>query len=161
MIGFYAAGAMGQGGGSPAPPVGGPHAHWRVNVSEVQASFSLAISLIEMRATPGGANQCVGGTASAKSVFGSYDAINAFTSDVGTAWMTTEARPQWVAYTFPAPVSVTQVLLRVATTAHGGHNQDPKDFTIEYSDDGISWVVAATVTNQTGWGNNEARLFAV
>jgi len=33
----------------------------------------------------------------------------------------------------------------------------PKDWTLEYSDDGITWAVAHTVTGETGWSNGERR----
>lgn len=37
--------------------------------------------------------------------------------------------------------------------------ENPKDWTVEYSDDGTNWAVADTVTNQTGW-NEVSRTFA-
>jgi len=35
----------------------------------------------------------------------------------------------------------------------------PKNFTMQISDDGVTWVIADTRTNQTSWGSGEIRAF--
>lgn len=153
-------GMMAGGGGGGVSP----HPYWRINISEVQSGTYVSIEEIEMRATVGGADQCTGGTASADSVYsGTYAASNAFNDVVNTStpWASGSGFPHWIKYAFAAPVSVAEITIRSNSAAYGGANEHPKAFTIEWSDDDLSWTVARTVTAQTGWAYNEVRAFTV
>lgn len=55
--------------------------------------------------------------------------------------------------------AVVSYLLRAGSG--GDVLKAPKDWTIRGSDDATSWTTLATVTNQTGWIDNEARLFFI
>lgn len=66
--------------------------------------------------------------------------------------------PRWVGVQFASPKEILQFGI---TASHNYPDGTPKDFKLQYSDDGSSWSDAASVTGQTGWGFIETRLFNV
>jgi len=141
-----------------------PHPYWRINISAAQSGNYVSIEEIEMRATVGGADQCTGGTASADSAYsGTYAASNAFNDVVNTTtpWASGSGFPHWIKYAFPAPVTVAEVTIRSNSAAYGGPNEHPKAFTIEWSDDDLSWTVVCTVPNEASWTHNEVKAYTV
>lgn len=143
---------------------GATHAYWRVRITlgQVVGQAYSSISGLEFRATAGGADQCTGGTAIADSFFGAgYEPAKAFDHDNSTEWASASGLPHYLGYQFAAPVFVAQVAMIATDAAYGAPNERPRDFTIEYSDNGSSWTVAATPAAQTGWTNSETRLFTV
>ena len=142
----------------------GAHAYWRINVTAATSAGNYCtIADIQMRASAGGANQCSGGTASADSFYSAgYDASKAFDGVATTNWTSTGAvYPHWIQYAFSSPVSVAEVAIQVASGTYGTVNESPKDFTIEYSDNGASWLVAKTIIAGTFWAFSEQRLYSV
>ena len=135
------------------------HSYWRINVTtnDGDANF-LAIAEVEMRATKGGADQCSGGTPSASTSGGSNPATLAFDNITGTHWATNGVTTGWIRYQFAAPVDVLQYVI---TAQQLGPTRAPRNFTLEYSDDGSSWTVTDTRTGQTGWVGLESRVFNV
>lgn len=114
-----------------------------------------------MRSTPGGADQCNGGTASAST----YDTTNypskAFDNAVGieNAWIsTTPIGNEWIAYQFPTPVSIVE--FRYQPYNFGSIEYAPTSFGIEYSDDGTNWTRATTYSGLT-WSAGESKTFTV
>jgi hypothetical protein len=142
---------------------GTPHKFWRMNATA--SNNHLSVSEMEMAAFTAGSNLCVGGTPIAGSFYpaGSgytYDAANAFNGGfLGTtdSWASLSSTTGWLGYEFPVPVDVAE--FRIAGRTAG--TQSPKDFTLEYSDDGVTWTVAATVTGQTSWTYTSFTAFAV
>lgn len=129
------------------------HLFWRINITA--ANSFCAVGEIEMAAVSGGVDQCVGGTpiASGQYTNGSgytYDPANAFDgalTGATSAWASASSTSGWIGYQFPNPVEVKSV--RIAPRASAA--QSPRDFTIEWSDDGVSWNVAATYSGRTSW----------
>lgn len=158
MPGFFASGAGG------ATPPADSHAYWRINITQ-SATLGIAyssISGLEFRATPGGADQCSGGTAIADSYYGAgYEPENAFDHDTSTEWASAIGLPHYIGYQFAAPVSVAQVAVIATDAAYGSKSEAPGIFTIEYSDNGSSWTTAASPATQGSWGDSEVRLFSV
>lgn len=116
-----------------------------------------------------GGYQQTGGNASAgayaSSEFGAgFRAVNAFDGDPATYWSATGATG-WLAYAYQVPglastnvgINPSKYSVRARNDASNGA---PKDWTLEYSNDNISWSVAHTVTNQTSWANGERREFS-
>ena len=147
-----------------APPPGDTHSYWRFHISAAASGAYASVAGIEFRASPGGADQCFGGTALADSYYSAgYEPAKAFDHDNATVWASASTFPHWIGYQFPAPVSVAEAAIIATPYAYGDSPrlECPKDFTIEWSDDGTAWTVAQTVTGQTGWGYNEERAFMV
>lgn len=137
--------------------------YWRVNITA--ANGFCAVGEIEMAVVSGGPDQCVGGTPIASGQYtngGGYthDPANAFDGSLdGTtsAWASASSTSGWIGYQFPNPVAVQSV--RIAPRASPA--QSPRDFSIERSDDGVSWTVAATYTGRTTWTAGVLTPFAV
>lgn len=131
----------------------GAHAYWRVNISA--ANNHCSIAELEMAATAGGVNQCTGGVAIASDHYPSTSGYTFFPAqafdgsfDHGThSWAALNSGYGWIGYHFADPTVVTEV--RICPRNDGA--QSPRNFTIEWSDDGITWTVEATYINQTSW----------
>jgi hypothetical protein len=128
-----------------------------VRVTANNGSSRIAIGELEFRADIGTSDQANGGTASADASFLGNVPANAFANDAGTSFWVGGGSTGWLAYQFPSPVAVQQI--QITHRADGFTTDAPKDFVIEYSDDGSSWVGVWSVTNQTGWSASEVRAF--
>lgn len=138
------------------------HTSWRIYITASQAGGNNAIGEIEMRATFGGADQCAGGTA-IKSVeqFGLL-ATAAFDNNTATAWASNNFTTAWIGYTFASAVDVLEVAITAWTDATFW-SLAPKDFQIQYSDDGFA-TPGTIVYNTRGvvWtGPGQTQLFRV
>ena len=135
------------------------HKYWRIFVWSNNGSSAVAIGEVEMRATPGGADQCVGGTASASSeLSGSFPASNAFNDNGGTSfWVASTGTGEWLAYQFATPVVVQQIAL---TSRSDGYTTDaPKAFCVQWSDDGDKWQFGWGPIFSSGWTAGASRTF--
>ena len=149
--------AGGSGGGT--LPSLQPHKYWRVFVWSNNGSSAVAIGEMEMRATPGGADQCVGGTASASSeLSGSFVASYAFNDNGGTSfWVAATGTGEWLAYQFTSPVVVQEITL---TSRSDGYTTDaPKAFCVQWSDDGVKWQFGWGPIHSSGWTAGATRTF--
>jgi hypothetical protein len=112
---------------------------WRV-LSLANAGGQTGIAEVEMAATPGGANQCSGGTPSASGTYGGfYDpdkAFNGTLNNSGGEWFTPGGTGSWIAYEFPSAVTVTEI--RIAP-APGDMNGTPRIMAFQYWD-GAAWI---------------------
>lgn len=142
---------FGAGGGGPLP-----HLYWRINVTATSSSHVTVAELV-MRSTVGGADLCVGGTGSASAA--SNPVANAFDKNNNTAWGAFDNPVQWLRYQFPSTVAVSVVEITAENGGVAGVSASPRDFTIQFSDDGSTWTTAATITGQTGWTAGQKRTF--
>ena len=149
------------------------HRYWRLYVTDNNdpsggpGSNRYYTSLIELEmfVTPGGANQCTGGTAIASSdyVGAGWSKNNAFdgvkNNDVG--WAANNAPlPVWLGYDFGS--GNDKDIVEFAITARqdtGSLAQHPKNFVLQFSDDGDFWYDTMPITGQTGWTYNQTRTF--
>ncbi len=60
-----------------------------------------------------------------------------------------------------ASAEVSTLKIRAAGTISAASSATPKDFSIQFSDDGSSWTTAASVSGEVNWGPDEVRSFAV
>jgi hypothetical protein len=131
---------------------------WRLNVSANNGGGNTAIGELEFRATSGGASLCAGGVGmSSKGPSTPTTYAAAFDGNTGTKFMAAGVWRLW--YNFPAITDPAYVAVRAP---HEFADSDsPRDFTIEWTVDGVTWTTAATITSQTGWTNSEIREFAL
>lgn len=133
------------------------HLYWRLNIAAVDGGTVIGIAEIEMRTSPGGANVATGGTATASGQQAGSEASKAFDASNSTNWLCTAAVTQgWIRYQFATAQDIVEhaVMAPNATT-----NRAPKQWSIQWSDDGNTWETAAIVNNQTAWGTSENRVF--
>ncbi len=81
---------------------------------------------------------------------------NAFDCSPSTNTTSSAALPLQLGVQVPTAFTATKLTIIGPATA----NQAPKDFTIEYSDNGSSWTTVATLTNVTGWVGYERRVYS-
>ncbi len=149
MIYFSDFGTGGGGGGILAE-------RWRILISATQGGGWPTLRDIELRDTPGSADQATGGTASA--LHGNGIAGNAFDDDTavlsvwqGQFW----SSPTWIEYNRSgSPYHVGEVRLRIADAVGDG----PSAFTIQYHD-GSGWVDYWSESGVSWSSNYEAKVF--
>ena len=121
------------------------HSYWSLNITAVFDGVSQAsMTELEMYDSVGGVNLCTGGTASSTSEALGYPPANAFNGVlIGTDyWQAINATlPQRLIYQFVSPVDLVSYQIWSSD-----FEDRPTDWTLDYSDDGISWTTAATVT---------------
>ncbi|MDI3469808.1 MAG: hypothetical protein OJF62_001871 [Pseudolabrys sp.] len=138
----------------PIPP--GAHFWWRVYVEANNADSYTSIGEIYMRASPGGADLCAGGTALESGHSGSDVAANAFNRSEGNRWATVGSSGVWVGYRFPLRQAIVEFALKADTSYL---TQVPKRFWLEWSDDGVAWRTTIGAINEIGWTNLQTRTF--
>lgn len=123
------------------------HRYWGLRL-EVPAnpgasySYVTAIAEVEMRATPGGADQCNGGAALTAGGW-VWPPARAFDNDASTyAEIQGFQNSRLVGYVFATPVTVLEVALTLpgATTGYArGSQSGPYYAIVQGSDDGVTW----------------------
>lgn len=136
------------------------HRYWRLYVTASNGStWHQAGAELQLRLTRGGADQCAGGTPITSGDEGSYTAANLFDDDPATfqQWQGS-ALPKWVAYDFGA--GNEQAIVELALFPHSSYaDRMPKDFELQWSDDGIDWTPHLVVSEETGWVAGAWRTF--
>ena len=143
-----------------AAPVGPvPHSWWRVKILTVQNSTNFAgIGELQFRTSAGAVSIPSGGTAFSSSDNGaSFDAAKAFDNDTATYWSSASGSniDSHVGYNFPTARTVVEVYL----VASSSPEYTPTSFTVQYSDDGVTWTDAWT-SWANAWTALEGRTFA-
>ncbi len=138
-------------------PAGGNYTNYRLRVTAVTSGVP-GLAEVILAATVGGANLCSAGLAWASSIFaGTYAASKALDANNTTFWDASTAVPQSWGYSFPKPVAIGEIRLTAPPT--GNQDNAPTAFTLDGSNDGITWT---TITSQTtgSWTTNQQKTFS-
>lgn len=155
-VGLTHRGKWARGGGAV------PHTYWRLLITAHNGSaYNVSSgSEVQFRATPGGADQSVGGTP-----FGTEGSdVNflppkAFDNNYSTSWGTYPTQiPVHIGYQFVEPVEVTEIAYAARHDSFGP-SEAMKDGEVQWSDDGVTWTTEWAITGQTGWAASEERIF--
>jgi len=92
--------------------------------------------------TYGTTDRCTGGTASANSAGGGYEAAKAFDDNTGTRWMNTNEIPTWIKYDFGAGISWK--ISKLTLSAFMSDNLQCKAFTLQGSNNDSDWTTVYT-----------------
>lgn len=133
--------------------------YWRLNVSAVNGGgYTELTELGWITSYDGVVIPASGGAVISSSAYGGLVADRLYDNNYDTVWTSADtSSPQWAGYDFGSSMPIAGVRLTGPTS--GWAARAPKDFTIEYSDNGSSWTVLFSVTDQTSWGNIERRQF--
>jgi hypothetical protein len=137
-----------------------PHRYWRVYITAATGTPHLDTSEIEFRASVGGADQCVGGTAIYSNQTGGFEAAKAFDDTTSTTWYINQgtfALPQWIGYDFGAGNAKDVVEFALTCWQPG---ESPKDFQLQYSDDGSTWTTKYTRANESWSAVGQVKAFS-
>lgn len=141
------------------------HLYWGLLVTARAGSGNgVGIAEVEMRATAGGLDQCIGGTAGGVNNV-SQPPANAFDNLDATIWhnAATGGNPTRLSYAFMSAVSVAEILVRnpAATgvgTGFPGAAYGPAACWPQWSDDGVTWYYGGPATDLGGLGNADTML---
>lgn len=136
------------------------HRHWALLVTARTGSGNgVGLAEVEMRASPGGADQCSGGSAGGASSFGQVPA-NAFDNNDATIWhnASTGGLAVRLSYDFGAPVDVAEIFVRNPAATGGGTGfpgvtYGPAACWVQWSDDGTIWQYGGPASDLSGLGN--------
>lgn len=153
---------MGASSGSSA---GAGHKFWRMLCYLSGGQTYIAVAGLEFRATPGGADQCYGGTPFTNGTFNpAWPLANLFDHNNATIWVGSQEFNYIAGYEFAAPVSVTQVAIIARPTGVGfdSNGYNVNKFRIAYADSSSGpWTDVGDFTTSSTWTSNETRTFAV
>lgn len=137
--------------------------YWRLTfpngpVYDPSANGRIGLTEIEMRGSIGGSDLTGSGTSTWSDAFsGSFLGSKCFDNDLspGNYWMTSNSAGAgaWIEYDFGAPVSIAEIVVQAQNAAAvddaSGNCPDAIDF--EYSNDGVSYTLALSVTGIEMW----------
>ena len=138
-----------------------PHSYWRINITA--ANSHAALSELEFAAMAGGTNLCVGGSPVTGGSWPppGYAAANAFdgntSSNMNYSWASSVSSSGWIGYHFASPVVVKEARI----SARSQSSQYPTAFSVDYSDDGVTWTQVVSYSGQTSWPYETLKAFAV
>ncbi|WP_027929750.1 GH92 family glycosyl hydrolase [Amycolatopsis thermoflava] len=99
--------------------------------------------------------RATGATASAENAGAGEVAVNVLDGRPESKWLAF-ARTGWVQIEFAEPVAITRYGL---TSAHDAPERDPRDWTLQGSDDGATWTTVDSQSGQTFGDRFESREF--
>jgi hypothetical protein len=145
------------------------HRYWRILVTDnvgsteyVDADKFVGAARVGFRTAAGGADDN-SGTGTADSFYAAgYEPANCFDGNPATRWATSAtALPHWVRRDYGAgnEKSIVEVVWQSENSLLAAQTQVPKDFSVQYSDNGSSWTTLWSVTGQTAYTANETRVF--
>lgn len=146
-----------------------PHRYWRVLITQNDGDGSYCgMTELELRGTAGGADLTTPTNAnihsSASSTVNSENtAAEAFNDHLASGWLSNTPGSSWLRWDFVSQGLGPQVVAEVAI--RGSWNvpaASPRNFQIQWSDNGTAWTTVRTVTGETGWtGASDLRVFTL
>ena len=124
--------------------------YWRVYITANNGGSRASFYEVELRGTAGGSNLCTGGTVNANDQWD--PASQALDGNTATRW-SSNGTPAWWSYAFPSAVQITQIVITADST------DAPRDFQLQWSLNGSTWIAAASFTGQVGWALGTPRTF--
>ena len=82
-------------------------------------------------------------------------------TDSNSRWLANKSTlpNSWVQFQFNEGAKVVNAYRVYGLTSYDYATRDPKDFQLEGSNDGTNWTLLDSQSNQTSWGDHEARFF--
>lgn len=147
---------------------GSGHRYWRILITQNDGSASFCgFTECELRGTVGGSDLTSAASALActlsSSDINSGNAARYAFSDDGNGWLSATASTSWIRWDFQTQGIGQQNVVQIRIEgSHNAPNASPRNFELQWSDDGSSWTTVMTVTGATGWtGAGDWRTFTV
>lgn len=136
------------------------HRYWRIYITANNGDSYTGIAEVEFRDASDTDLTSPSMTVDQSSFFSSSVGANTVNNSFGSVWVTNGgAMPQWVSYDFGSAVDPKSVA--IALEAYAISTRAPRDFKIQYSDDGSSWTDQASITGQTSWTADTFKVFPI
>ncbi|RYF02378.1 MAG: discoidin domain-containing protein [Comamonadaceae bacterium] len=134
--------------------------YWRINASTTTNGYAVGIFEIELRTVVGGPDVT---TSSTPTTGGGTSTVGATAPAVDnnttTYWQGSFTPPSWIRMDLVTPQMIKEVAILARNLAVSPNTGAPANFTIEASEDGVDFAVAATFTGVTGWSNTVFKTF--
>lgn len=122
----------------------GSHAYWRMHDVAANGNVWTALSAMLFKDSGGSAIATTGGTALESGHFSTFDSSALFDSNDATFWESSNiGYNSWAGYHFSSGKTVMQIGLQRHASMDGSNPPDRCRF--EFSDDGSTWGIAASV----------------
>lgn len=144
---------------STTTPITSPgHRYWRLYITANSGgSIYTALSDLEFMEDGYDVTSGIANNASANST--THGPASAAFDASTTSWVTGENQlPAWIAIDLKIQANINSLSI---TPQPGSPERTPKDFDLQWSDNGTDWTTAASYTGETGWTNSEKRTFTV
>lgn len=135
--------------------------YWRLDVTASINTLAVAVAEMKMMESIGGANVAIPTNARTKASNGTMPndpPRNAINGNPSNQWIQ-PGSSGWMQVEFGKGRDVREY--SITARNDGYHGDSPKDWTLKYSFDGVTWVVADTVVGQPAWSSGETRTFTV
>lgn len=131
------------------------HRYWRLNITAAKTDATGVVSIHNLifAESNGGPDTAAAGTMSANSAQSGLGASNATDGSYSTNWVSdVGAFPRIIQVDYGSSSGGWKNIAEVRLAcAAAWAPQAPKDYTLDYSDDNLSWTTALTVTGETSW----------
>lgn len=143
------------GGGSSSGIDGGAHAYWRILITDGFSAGWYTFYELVFANSMFGSNLATGGTP----IAGGSDPALSFDNSTATRWAKNPAHDgtDWIGYHFPSAVTVSEIRLQCSHVT----GEMIKSWTVEYSDDGVTWYAVKSYTDANYWYDGEWRAYYV
>lgn len=134
------------------------HRYWRINFTSPVGGSAYTLFDVEFRTAAGGPDVTdgAGGTASANSSLAGTAPANLFDNNPTNRWGIALGSG-WIQYDFGA--GNAKDVIEFTMVCGPSVAQAPKNFTLQCSDDGSTFTIAATYSEIIGWGPGQRRTF--
>jgi len=139
----------------------GPHQYWRLRGASTAQDLYMEIAVLAMAATPGGADQCTGGTAITGGVGGEVwdfaDRAFGVPGNYAQGYNATGLNEAWIGYEFTAPVFVREIRITANVAVRG-----VRAGFIDASDDGVTWTVIGMIFDGSNYASaGDTKTFSI
>ncbi|GAB0151126.1 hypothetical protein MnBA_05260 [Marinobacterium sp. BA1] len=140
----------------------GGHTWWRINITssdDDHDNYRASVGELEFRESVGGPSTTNGGIPYQSA---GLNPERAFNGEPSLYWSAGpfDQLPIALGYHHVAPVEIVEVAIQAGTTSTQAA-RTPTGFTVDYSDDGISWATILTVTGEPPWAPYEIRTYTI
>lgn len=147
------------------------HRWWRIFITANQGNAYTSLAELTMHQDSEGPNRCRGGTPISSPFY--QDSVwfcsptKAFDSDPApqSFWHTRDygVLPAWLGYGFSDAIEIQHITMTFRAPWENQHNvgQAPRDFAVQWSDNGSSWTTCAGFAGLAPWTYSETRAFSL
>ena len=139
----------------------GEHRYWRLYIT-ANSNGSSYTGAAEIELLIEGVDQTGSGVASASAEQSGNPASAAVDDSASSFWGTySQAVPQSWSYDFGSGVyrDIDSISIRARPDSY--YYEAPRDFVVQYSDDGTTWIDKKSFAGETGWTSGEVRTFSL
>jgi hypothetical protein len=133
----------------------GSHEYWRIRSMSFPNGDYNSWGGVQFRTTIGGGQAATGGTAVTSLPIQAGNMAQVLTDTGGTHIIQFDkdtSKPVWIGYQWPAPVSIAEIAVYCY---QGIPSRCPREWAVDYSDDGLAWVQVCVHYHQTFVDNTQ------